>query len=645
MKVAASFSGGRYADVELVRRMLTAQDTDGGGEAEVMPVDGGALGWLRTSDRFAPFSMAHRSRSGNVLLVSGTPIRRGGGVAELLVRATHESLEGGTKLLTELDGAFAALLWNAAERRLGVVTDFHGLQPLHVTRDDGLFLLSTEQKGICASGVIGVEPDPAGWGAFLSFGHNVGYRTSVEGVHRVRPGVITVHDVAGGTTSERRYWQWPEPAPQRAVSDVDTASIFLAMRESVDAYLEYAQEGVVLMSGGFDSRLVLGLLRAAGLAPRALIVRHRDEHADADGRYAVRAAQGLGVEYEVRTPSRDFYSSDAYRRYLQLSEGSNTSLGLFISQVSAHIRPEHRAVWEGIAPNILKRLERNPTMGGFTDYLARACRGTSSRAWLAASYVFSPDWLHVIQERWAEALAEETASYSDDEFGVTQFSARNRARNRLGTNPYRVYANDVLPFTPALTRSFFDQVGGLSGAAKGAGDLTMRILREHLPRALDVPFCSGGKLIKGSPHPDPTFEAAKLRAQALKIWRLRDGLQRVGLYRPFTFELGHVQNELLAEVNVDDPHLNGAAVRSLLSGVAEAGPLADTARAYLFYWQVDKILSRNPRAVRIAKPMERLACSEDAARVNVRPFQPQRPQRPVDGGVQPTMADCGDAAG
>jgi hypothetical protein len=608
MKLAVSLSGGRsgptHSDEEIVRRMLAAQDTDATGGVHVLPVEGGALGWLRTSDRFAPLPLARRGPQGNLLLVSGTPIRVGGGLDELLDRVVTEDLQGGTRLLAELDGAFAALLWDRAERRLAVVTDFQGMQPLYIAEAGGRFLLATEQKGICGSGIASAEPDPAGWGAFISFGHHIGHRTSIDGVRRADPGMVLVYDVATRGRSARPYWHWPAPASARTIDEVDTGSIFAALMRSVAAYREYGNEGIVLVSGGFDSRLVLALLTEAGLSPRALIVRHRDEHDDADGRLAVRAAQLFGVEYEVQTPPRDFYSSDQYRRYLQLSEGGNTSLGLFISQVSAYIRPEHRAIWEGIAPPLMKRLSRNPDGGGFDAYLSRACKNRTSLAWRAASYLFAPDWVDAMYEGFRQSLREEVERHADDEVGVMQFSIRNRTRLRLATNPFKVFGNDVLTLTPGLTRGFFDLVGGLSGRVKGPGDLTVRVLRERFPRALAAPFCSGGRLVVGDARPDVAFRIAKLRASLQRSWRVRRGLELIGLHRPFAFEIGGVQDALLAGVDVDDPRLNASVARSLVERRAEPGALADAARLHLFYWRVSALVATNPAAVRIAAPAQ-----------------------------------------
>jgi hypothetical protein len=597
MKVAASFTGGRRDDVAAVRAMLAAQDADGAGVAEAREVKGGALGWLHTSDRFAPFPLVRRGGRGNLLIVSGTPVHCRGSLTALLNRVVEHDLEAATRLLAELDGGFAAIFWDAEQRKLALVTDYIGMQPLFVAQPGGALLAATEQKGVLAGGLADAAPDAAGWGAFFSFGHYLGRHTSVAGVKWAEPGAITVYDPATGRCTARRHWEWPKPAPVRTLGEADTDAIYAALVESVEGYREYRQDGVLLMSGGFDSRLVLCLTKEAGLSPKALIVRHQEEHDDADGRYAVAAVRRLGVEYEVHTPSSDFYASDAYRRYLQLSELGNPSLGLFIARVAGAVRPAHRAIWEGLAPNAMQRSDRNPEHGGFDAYLPRAYKARTSTAWQAVSRVFAPEWVDEMYGRFQDALREEVARYPDDEFGVFEFSVRNRTRNRLGTNPFKVFGNDALAFTPGVTRTFYERVYELSGRVRGLTALRLKLFRERFPEALTVPFCSGGKLLSTAPGLGVGVRWARVRGEALKHWYVRRSLEQLGLYRPFDFDLETVQRELLADVDPGDPRLNGAAVRALLRGTP-ATPLDEMARERLFYWHVKQLVLRQPHAVR-----------------------------------------------
>jgi hypothetical protein len=588
MKLAAYFSRDGADHAAVVRRMLRAQTEGSVKASEPHGVGGGALGWVATSDAHAPFPLAYAGRSGNLLFVSGTPIHLGGSLTRLLSRAAELSSAEASRVLKQLDGAFAAIHWDAAAGRLTVVTDFLGMQPLYVAREGGALVLATDLRGVAASAVVDLEPDPAAWGAFYTLGHAIGDLTFFKGVRRADAGAELSYDSRSGELERSSYWRWPEPAPSATLADVDTGAIVEALAQSVDGYRAYDASGVVLLSGGFDSRLVLHLLRRAEIPARALVVRHRDENDDADGRYAVRAAKLAGVEYDVCTPQRDFYGSPAYQRYLERSENANTSFGLFIAQVSAFIRPEMRAVWDGLAPQAMRKLSY-PVTGGFAPYVETLRRKAAARLRADAAEVFTGAWADAMYEGFLDALRAETARYPDDEFGVAEFSVRNRTRIRVASNPLRVYAMDVLPFTPGLTREFYGLVGRLGSETKGRDDLALKLFRDHFPEALRVPFCSGSRLATGGSGLSPGFRIAAVRAALWRSYYVRRALQRARVYTPFSFDLAPALSAMLRRVDAGDPYLKPglAGEARPLDGLA----LTESAAHQLFYWQAAKAIA------------------------------------------------------
>lgn len=134
-----------------------------------------------------------------LLAIIGTPV--GHLDSKRIVDATSAA-----DILSNLDGAFAAIYWSGTERKLVVVTDFLGYKPLYLRRTERGIQIAGETKAWVA------DPDPAGWGAFISFGHTIGNRTLLQGVHRVAPASVLVYAADTGQVTERSYWRWPEPA-------------------------------------------------------------------------------------------------------------------------------------------------------------------------------------------------------------------------------------------------------------------------------------------------------------------------------------------------------------------------------------------------------------------------------------------------
>src|SRR5687768_7638496 len=76
-----------------------------------------------------PVELVRTGPQGRRLWVIGLPVSLDGSVEHLLHEAVTHDLARARRALTAFDGAFAAFLWDPAERRLLVVNDIAGLQP------------------------------------------------------------------------------------------------------------------------------------------------------------------------------------------------------------------------------------------------------------------------------------------------------------------------------------------------------------------------------------------------------------------------------------------------------------------------------------------------------------------------------------
>ncbi|WP_119461754.1 hypothetical protein [Rhodospirillaceae bacterium SYSU D60014] len=467
MKIAVHI-GGTDTERMLARQALTA------GECEVRSIDGGSIGCLQG---------LFEERDGNLLAMTGTPL-------DIPDFSQIRDYRDAMRWLPQCNGAFAALYWDAANRKLVAVTDFLGFKPLYLRRGPGELRLSSDMRAMPGA------PDPAGWGAFIALGHTIGDRTLIEGVERVRPATILVYDVAADRLEQEQYWRWPTPAGSRSSETADGDGLVEGLRHSVAEYAKYGDPGTVLLSGGFDSRLILFLLKEAALTPRATIVSHRDEFLDADGRLAAAIAGRAKLPYDRVFSSQHFFSSEAFLDYLVASDASTPSLYLFISQIAQFVGDS--AVWEGVVPGYTLTVPHQPP-GGFKAYLAQECKGRDAPIWRAAAVLFRRQAVEAMYEGFRTDLQAEMSKYADDGFGVSEFIVRNRMRNRTSINPYKVYENRVRAFTPGMTRAYWDIAGTLSYDARKQNRFYLDLFRRHFPAALAVPILSGNSLVRPSP--------------------------------------------------------------------------------------------------------------------------------------------------
>ncbi len=187
--------------------------------------------------------------------------------AELLL---HLYEDRGLDCLAELDGEFAALLWDGRARRLIAIRDAAGVRPLFVRRhrDEGgeAWLFASEAKAILAHPGVprALAPEYLAGPLFGAFGRAP---ASFAGIDNLAPGTALIV-AADGAASTHRWWA-PRIRPDPQLTRERAAeAVRAAMQEAVDRRLDADVPVACLVSGGLDSTIVAGLAaaRRPGLA-------------------------------------------------------------------------------------------------------------------------------------------------------------------------------------------------------------------------------------------------------------------------------------------------------------------------------------------------------------------------------------------
>jgi asparagine synthase (glutamine-hydrolysing) len=164
---------------------------------------------------------------------------------------------------------FAFAIWERDSGRTFLARDRLGIKPLYFTQDSRRLRFASSLPALLAGGDVDTELDPRALNFYMSF-HAVvpPGETIVRGVRKMPP-ATTMSIEGDGSISETRYWQL-----SFARSAEDEARSFESWR---DGLLEELRSAVrkrqlaavdvgVLLSGGIDSSLLVGLMAEGGTA-------------------------------------------------------------------------------------------------------------------------------------------------------------------------------------------------------------------------------------------------------------------------------------------------------------------------------------------------------------------------------------------
>jgi len=406
-----------------------------------------------------------------------------------------------------------------------------------------------------------------------------------------------IYDGATGKTESSRYWSWPPPRPEMKLADVDVADMLKIMQREVDAYADHNRKGVVLMSGGFDSRLILAHVNRARLDYQVMALSHPEQLFGADARLARRIARKLNCrQIDVVRPDRDFYASKSYLEFLLMNEVAIPSMNLYITpHVAHHVQSSMQSVWEGLGPGFAFA-PAYPLPGGFATYQADRCKDRDSLHWQTVFSIFAPGWGETMYDDFRRVFTEDMSQYPDDDFGVAKFQMSSQMRRGLSISPLMVYANRVLPFTPCLSKAMWDLAAQIPRSVTAHHQLYLKLFAEYFPEAGSVPFCSGCKFFSYRSF-TPDLWAWKKLGQAWEKGRYyKRRLDRTPVMGPVLRRLGVESSDnkwtndlldtVIRQVSPDDADLNADAVSSLQKQTPPFTWTTRLARNMLFYRQI-----------------------------------------------------------
>ncbi|MFP4680680.1 MAG: asparagine synthase-related protein [Chitinispirillaceae bacterium] len=189
------------------------------------------------------------------------------------------------KLLSAMDGYFAAVVYDSTNRTIRLITDRYGFRHLYWYKKKNLFCWSSEYKAFSAVPGFEAVVDSQSLEEFLLYGCLCENRTWFRDVDLLGPGNVLTLYLESLELHTRTYWS---PEKIRTMNNFNLYEYCLEwgdlFRKSVNS--RYDETTGITLSGGLDSRAILAAMpEVEGIPAVTLGSRNSD-----DVRFASRAA-------------------------------------------------------------------------------------------------------------------------------------------------------------------------------------------------------------------------------------------------------------------------------------------------------------------------------------------------------------------
>ena len=208
----------------------------------------------------------------------------------------HGYKEWGKEVLNHLNGMFGLAIWDVDRKRLIVARDAMGIKLIYYRVSDGQIAFGSEMRPLLAGSESKPEVDPVALNLFLRFRYTPSPLTIFQGIRKLAPGTMLV--VENGKWNVERWYNYTRIPFLSHKSEAQAAEELLELyRAAVRRHLLSDVPVGILLSGGLDSGLLLGLMNECGGPWPAYTVGYGESFADDELTDAAETAKILGARH------------------------------------------------------------------------------------------------------------------------------------------------------------------------------------------------------------------------------------------------------------------------------------------------------------------------------------------------------------
>jgi asparagine synthase (glutamine-hydrolysing) len=232
---------------------------------------------------------------------------------------------GGKSFLQQINGSFAAVIWDATKRQVTLISDRFGNRPLYFAASAQRLLFGSRIKSLMADQTLSRDVNPCGLAQFFTFGHYLRDDTSLSAVRLLPAAACSTWSADTGQFRRETYHSWseayqqPERSPKEWIERIGDAFMASVRRQSAGT----PNLGLSL-SGGLDARSILAAIDVSQTPLKSICLGMRGS---LDHRCAAKLAHIAGCENHSYVLDTRFLADfrSHLQRMVELTDGQYLS--------------------------------------------------------------------------------------------------------------------------------------------------------------------------------------------------------------------------------------------------------------------------------------------------------------------------------
>lgn len=273
-----------------------------------------ALGWLGRSGQNVSRGVGTHEESAIVfdgelysIPAASRPVDRDAAPSILLEGYLRE----GDSYLANVEGRFAAAIWDDRRQQCVLITDKFGTKPLYIAPCHGGVAFASEIKSLLALPGVSSDLNARGLAQFFTFGHLWNNDTLFKEIRSLDAATCVVYK-PGDSAAPKSTCYWRPKAGSRRSTAESLAALDAQLKAAVVDRTDASDHLGVSLSGGLDARTLLGLIDGAVAHPKCVSL---GMEGSLDQRSAQKLAKLAGSEYHTFVLGQGFLAD--FERHLQ----------------------------------------------------------------------------------------------------------------------------------------------------------------------------------------------------------------------------------------------------------------------------------------------------------------------------------------